>query len=62
MRAFVDKDICIGCGLCPTIEPSVFRMGDDDKAEAYAEAEGDAKGNVLEAVDSCPVSSITAEQ
>ncbi|MBU3804700.1 MAG: ferredoxin, partial [Candidatus Cellulosilyticum pullistercoris] len=29
MKAFVDKDTCIGCGLCPSICPDVFAMDDD---------------------------------
>lgn len=34
MNASVDKDTCIGCGLCPSICPSVFEMDDDGKAVA----------------------------
>lgn len=30
MKAFVDKETCIGCGLCPSICPDVFAMDDDD--------------------------------
>ncbi|HEY8364564.1 MAG TPA: ferredoxin, partial [Haloplasmataceae bacterium] len=29
MKAFVDKNTCIGCGLCPEICPKIFRMDDD---------------------------------
>ena len=35
MRAFVDQDMCIGCGLCEGTCPEVFRMNDEGKAEAY---------------------------
>ena len=59
MRAFVDPDVCIGCGLCPTIAPEVFRMDDDGRAEAYAETTADNKDGVREAIDSCPVSAIS---
>ena len=37
MRAFVDQDMCIGCGLCEGTCPEVFRMNDAGKAEAYAD-------------------------
>lgn len=26
MKAVVDKETCIGCGLCPSICPEVFSM------------------------------------
>lgn len=31
----VDKDLCIGCGLCCGICDEVFRMNEQGKAEAY---------------------------
>ena len=31
MKAIVDQDTCIGCGLCEGICPEVFKM-EDDKA------------------------------
>ena len=37
MKANVDKDTCIGCGLCPTIAPEVFDMDDDGKAHTIVE-------------------------
>ena len=29
MKARVDQDTCIGCGVCPSICPEVFDMKDD---------------------------------
>lgn len=34
MKVYVDKDTCIGCGVCEGICPDVFKMTDDGKAEA----------------------------
>ena len=34
MRAYVDRELCIGCGLCTSIAPDVFAMNADGKAEA----------------------------
>ena len=34
----VDKDLCIGCGLCCGICDEVFRMNEQGKAEAYQPA------------------------
>ena len=61
MRAFVNQDLCIGCGLCEGIEPSVFRMNDENKAEAYADTTPETEETVAEAIDSCPVGAISQE-
>ncbi|KYH28428.1 MULTISPECIES: ferredoxin [Clostridium] len=62
MKAFVDQDTCIGCGLCPSICPDVFDMGDDGKAHTIVdEVPGDAEDCAVEAQESCPVSAIKVE-
>ncbi len=62
MRAYVDKDECIGCGLCEMTAPDVFRMTDDGKAEAYADTTDENKDAVQEAIEGCPVSAIKEEK
>jgi ferredoxin len=60
MKASIDRDGCISCGLCPDTCPDVFRMADDGKAEVYVdEVPGDAEDAAREAADGCPVSVIT---
>jgi ferredoxin len=62
MKAFVDKDTCIGCGLCPTIEPDVFSMDDDGKAVAISEElKEDLISGAKEGEESCPVNAIHVE-
>lgn len=61
MRAYVEKDVCIACGLCIGIEPEAYRMGDDGKAECYADTTEKNKDNVQQAADSCPVNAIIYE-
>lgn len=51
----VNKDVCIGCGLCAGLAPSVFVIEDDGKAAAVAE--GDEE-EVVSAQGSCPVGAI----
>ncbi len=58
MKASVDKDGCIGCGLCEQICPEVFRMTDDGYAEAYNDVGDSLQESATEARDSCPVSVI----
>ncbi len=62
MKANVDKDICIGCGLCPSICIEVFEMDDDGKAKVIVDEV--PKGHVEDAKDaaiSCPVNAISVE-
>ena len=55
MRAHVDPGICIGCGLCVSSVPEVFRLNGDGLAEAVADGPDDAVQN---AIGACPVSAI----
>lgn len=62
MKATVDREGCIECGLCPSVCPEVFRMGEDGPAEAYVnEVPQSAEKTAVEAQESCPVSVITVE-
>ncbi len=60
MKASIDRDGCIGCGLCPDTCPEVFAMADDGKAEVIVdEVPNDALDSAQEAAEGCPVSVIT---
>lgn len=62
MKAFLDRDGCISCGLCAETCPEVFRMADDGIAEVYVEeVPVEAEDTAVEAQDECPVSVITVE-
>lgn len=61
MKAVVDQGLCIGCGLCTGMEPDVFQMNDDGKAEAVNEADDSNKDMVQDAIDACPVNAISWE-
>ena len=37
MRAYVDQELCIGCGLCTSIATDVFAMNADGKEEAVSD-------------------------
>lgn len=59
MKAHVDQDTCIGCGLCPSICPDIFAMNDEGKAEATSSDISDhLKDDAEEAAASCPVEAI----
>ena len=62
MQAFINKNTCIGCGLCASICSAVFAMDDDGTATAvlYEVPEG-SWDLAKEARDSCPSSSVMLE-
>ena len=57
MKAVVNHD-CISCGLCESICPEVFSMGDDGFAHG-SEFDASLLENAQEARDGCPVSAIS---
>lgn len=62
MKAEINRDGCISCGLCESICPQVFQMADDGLAEVIVEeVDTEYEASALEAQDSCPVSVITVE-
>ncbi|GAA0748274.1 ferredoxin [Clostridium oceanicum] len=62
MKAVVDNDTCVGCGLCPNICSEVFEMGNDGKAHVIGnEVPEDVKDTAKEAESSCPVAAIIIE-
>lgn len=62
MKAYVDKDECISCGLCESLCPEVFEMDDDGKAVAIDEELDDEKLECAnEAAAECPTEAITVE-
>jgi Ferredoxin len=62
MKAAIDREGCIACGLCAGICPNVFRMADDGFAEVYVDpVPAEAENDVKEACDSCPVAVISFE-
>jgi ferredoxin len=62
MKASIDRDGCISCGLCAGTCPKVFRMADDGVAEVYVDTvPAEEEAAALEAQDNCPVSVITVE-
>jgi ferredoxin len=63
MRAKIDHEGCISCGLCPETCPEVFQFADDGKADVIIDPVPDGlEGQVEEAADGCPVSVISYEK
>ena len=58
MKAKVDADICIGCGLCVSTCPEVYKMEDDKAVVITAVVPKEAEENCQKASDECPVTAI----
>ncbi len=59
MKARVNKELCVGCGLCASMNPEVFQMDENGLATAVKETEDEAL--LQESIDNCPVSAISME-
>ena len=62
MKASINRDGCISCGLCESTCPKVFRIAEDGLAEVYVDPVPSSEEDTAEeARDNCPVSVITLE-
>ena len=59
MKARVNQELCVVCGLCASMNPEVFQMDENGLATAVKETEDEAL--LQESIDSCPVSAISKE-
>jgi ferredoxin len=60
MTAIVDKEKCLGCGLCVELCPQVFAMTEDGNAEVITELIlPDAVASCRQAEEQCPVGAIS---
>ena len=61
MRVVVDRDRCIGSGMCTTIAPALFDMDDDGVLIVIKEAPApNEQSSLLDAVACCPVNALSA--
>ena len=62
MKAHVDHDTCIGCGVCPSVCPEVFEMRDDGLSHVIVDTvPAGAEDAAKDAEESCQVDAITVE-
>lgn len=62
MKAKVNPESCIGCGVCVDQCPEVFELNDDSYAITIVDrVPAELKEKCREAAANCPVDSITLE-
>lgn len=57
MEVRIDRDNCIGCGLCEELCPEVFAL-DDEYIATVKKQPTQLTDNLQEAADSCPTGAI----
>ncbi len=62
MKAKVDAELCIGCGLCAGTCPEVFRMEGDKAVVSVKVVPAAAHDLCRKATEECPVTAITIEE
>jgi len=61
MEAIIDRDVCIGCELCPSIAPAVFVMEDAKAVVQDSPLASENEDVAIEAAEACPVNAINIE-
>ncbi|GGY89820.1 hypothetical protein GCM10010327_20840 [Streptomyces nitrosporeus] len=54
----MDRELCMGSGMCAGIAPELYRLDGEDRAEPLAERIPEDE-RALDAADSCPASAIS---
>ena len=62
MKATVDKDLCVGCGLCCEICPDVFKMAGELATVIADPGTPRAETDCRDARDQCPVNAISISE
>ena len=59
MEFKVDQEECIGCGICESISPEVFKLEGDKAQVILNPVPKNFQSAALEAEDNCPVNAIS---
>lgn len=59
MKAVIDQESCIGCGLCVQVAPDVYTMDGDKAAAISASLSANLVEQAKTGADQCPVNAIT---
>ena len=58
-KVTIDESLCVGCGLCESSYPEVFKVEDDGIAKVISQSY--KNHDLKEITEQCPVSAIKVE-
>ena len=58
MKAVVDAEKCIGCGLCAQVAPDIYEMQGDKAVAKASEIAEDKADEAKNGAEQCPVDAI----
>ncbi len=58
MKAIVDQEACIGCGLCVEIAPDIYEMQGEKAVTKVDDIPEDKVEDAKSGADQCPVTAI----
>jgi ferredoxin len=61
VKVKIDEEACTGCGVCESMCPDLFKIGEDDIAHVVS-SEGCNGCDCNEVAESCPSEAITVEK
>lgn len=61
MRVKVNRELCIGCGVCTSLCPTVFTLDEEGKSKVINESGCGSECDCEAAASSCPTGAITVE-
>jgi ferredoxin len=61
VRIIVDRARCSGIGICESLDPSHFEIGDDGALMLLSDTAADDDDAALEAVRSCPALALSVQ-
>ena len=59
LKPKVDRDLCIGCGVCVSLCPTMFALDEENKSKVISETGCGTDCDCEAVVASCPTSAIT---
>ncbi len=62
MKVTIDKNLCIGCGVCAALCPDIFELGPDNKSHVKDGDHSSSSECAKKAANACPVAAIHIEE